>query len=131
MTHKFGAVLLVCAALAVGFATRTLNGQAQATQAQWEDQTAPEGAKAAGMAPERYREIRDAVHGVLQTLDFQGQIDGPMEIDRERAAPEMLARLDGDAYADLPSGSAAALQARLDRLLPVWIEYVNLTAVAG
>ena len=33
MTHKFGAVLLVCAALAVGFASRTLNGQAQATQA--------------------------------------------------------------------------------------------------
>src|SRR5688572_14509738 len=33
MTQKFCAVLLVCAALGMGFATRTLNGQAQATQA--------------------------------------------------------------------------------------------------
>ena len=33
MTQKFCAVLVLCAALAVGFATRTLNGQAQATQA--------------------------------------------------------------------------------------------------
>ena len=33
MTQKFGAVLLVCAAIGLGFATRTLNGQAQATQA--------------------------------------------------------------------------------------------------
>ena len=33
MTQKFGAVLLVCAAMGLGFATRTLNGQAQATQA--------------------------------------------------------------------------------------------------
>ena len=34
MTQKFGAVLMVCAAIGTGFATRTLNGQAQATQAQ-------------------------------------------------------------------------------------------------
>ena len=33
MTQKLGAVLFVCAAIAMGFATRTLNGQAQATQA--------------------------------------------------------------------------------------------------
>ena len=33
MTQKFGAVLGVCAVLALGLATRTLNGQAQATQA--------------------------------------------------------------------------------------------------
>ena len=33
MTQKFGAVLMVCAAIGIGFATRTLNGQAQATQA--------------------------------------------------------------------------------------------------
>ena len=33
MTQKFGAVLVVCAAIGLGFATRTLNGQAQATQA--------------------------------------------------------------------------------------------------
>jgi len=33
MTHTFRAVLLVCVAVGIGFATRTLNGQAQATQA--------------------------------------------------------------------------------------------------
>jgi hypothetical protein len=33
MTQKFGAVLFVCAAMGLGLATRTLNGQAQATQA--------------------------------------------------------------------------------------------------
>src|SRR5687767_375347 len=33
MTQRFCAVLFVCAAIALGFATRTLNGQAQATQA--------------------------------------------------------------------------------------------------
>src|ERR1044072_6917796 len=33
MTRRFGAVLLVCAAIGMGFATRTLNGQAQTTQA--------------------------------------------------------------------------------------------------
>ena len=33
MTQKFGAVLVVCAAMGLGLATRTLNGQAQATQA--------------------------------------------------------------------------------------------------
>jgi mono/diheme cytochrome c family protein len=33
MTQKLGAVLIVCSAISIGFATRTLNGQAQATQA--------------------------------------------------------------------------------------------------
>ena len=33
MTQKVGAGLLVCAAMGLGLATRTLNGQAQATQA--------------------------------------------------------------------------------------------------
>ena len=33
MTQRFCAVLFVCAAIGIGFATRTLNGQAQATQA--------------------------------------------------------------------------------------------------
>ena len=34
MTQKVCAVLFVCAAIGMGFATRTLSGQAQATQAQ-------------------------------------------------------------------------------------------------
>ena len=102
-----------------------------AAQAQWEDQTIPEGAKGAGLSAERYREIRTAVHDVLQTLDFQGKIEGPLSIDTARAAPEMKARLARDAYAELDPSSAEALRARMDSVLPRWVEYITLTAVAG
>jgi hypothetical protein len=44
------------------------------------------------------------------------------------AATRRLAR---DTFDDLSSESAAALRARMDRLVPVWIEYISLTAVAG
>ena len=43
----------------------------------------------------------------------------------------MKARVAGDAFAGLPAESAAALRARMDRLVPVWIEYKKLVAVAG
>lgn len=102
-----------------------------AMQAQWEDQTAPEGARAAGLPPERYRAIRESVTRVIETLDFQGKIEGPKSIDLERSSPEMRQRVAGDAFAGLPPASAAALRARMDRLVPLWVEYVNLTAVAG
>ena len=105
--------------------------RAKAMQAQWEDQTAPEGARAAGLAPERYRAVRDTVTRVLETLDFQGKIEGPKSIDLERSAPEMRARVAGDAYDGLSQGTASAIRARMDRLVPLWVEYVNLTAVAG
>src|SRR5687767_892290 len=105
--------------------------RAKAAQAQWEDQTAPEGARAAGLAPDRYRAVRDTVTRVLETLDFQGKIEGPKSIDLERASPEMRERVARDPFTELSSGSAAALRARMDRLVPLWVEYVNLTAVAG
>jgi len=105
--------------------------RANAAQAQWEDQTAPEGARAAGLAPERYRAVRETVTRVLETLDFQGKIEGPKSIDLERAAPEMRARVAGDAYSGLSPATASAIRARMDRLVPLWVEYVNLTAVAG
>ena len=102
-----------------------------AMQAQWEDQTIPEGARSAGLSEERYRQIRTAVHGVLQTLDFQGKIEGPLSMDTARADAEMKARLARDAYADLDPASADALRARMPTVLPQWLQYVTLTAVAG
>jgi hypothetical protein len=54
-----------------------------------------------------------------------------MELDTTRASPEAKARMRSDPFAELPPESAAALRARLDQLVPVWIEYVRLTATAG
>lgn len=105
--------------------------RSEAMQAQWEDQSAPAAARAAGIDPEAYRRTRDAVHQVLQTLDFQGKIDGPMSMDMSRASEEMKARLARDAYDTLTPEAANALRARLDRIVKQWSEYVNLTAVAG
>jgi len=109
----------------------TPQARGEAQQAQWEDQTIPEGAKAAGLTPERYRAVRTTVHTTFQWLDFQGKIDGPMELDTARAAPEMKARFGRDPFAELSPTSREALQAQLNRLVPPWIEYVKLTAVAG
>ncbi|MGZ8455396.1 MAG: hypothetical protein ACXWZ4_02200, partial [Gemmatirosa sp.] len=78
-----------------------------------------------------YAATRRTVHHVLETLDFQGKIDGPMQLDTTRIAPEQRTRMTMDPYAGLAPASAAALQARLARVVPRWIEYVNLTAVAG
>lgn len=102
-----------------------------AAQAQWEDQTIPDGARSAGLPAERYRQLRATVGRVLQTLDFQGKIEGPMQMDTARATPEMRQRLTSDPFAELTPASAAALHERLDRLAPIWVQYVTLTAVAG
>ena len=122
---------LVRAAKKRGEEATTPAERGKAAQEEWEDSTAPRAAEAIGMEPERYRAIREVVTGVLETLDLQGKIDGPMEIDLSLAAPEMRARLEGDAFAGLSPSSAATLRARLDRLAPLWSEYVNLGAVAG
>ena len=109
----------------------TPQARSEAMQAQWKEQTMPEAARAIGVAPERYQQVRETVHEVLQTLDFQGKIDGPMQMDTAAATPEMRARLARDPLAELPPASAAALRARLDRLAPVFARYVRLTAVGG
>ncbi len=83
------------------------------------------------MTGERYQEIREAVNEVFTTLSFQGKIDGPRKIDVTRASPEMKARLARDAFADLPPASAQALRMKMNVLVPLWSEYVLLTAVAG
>ena len=103
----------------------------EAMQAQWEDQSVPAAAQAAGIPEDRYRLTRDAVHEVFETLDFQGKIDGPMSMDMSRASEETKAKLAKDPFDALTPAAAAALRARMDRLVPVWIEYVQMTAVGG
>ena len=110
---------------------KTPEERGEAMQAQWKEQTIPEGARTAGMSEDRYTRVRETVNDVLQILDFQGEIDGPMQIDTARASPEMKRRLATDPLADLSPASAAALRARMDRLVPLWIQYVTLTAVGG
>ena len=122
---------LVRAAQERASSASTPEARGEAMQAQWKEQTMPEAARAVGMAPERYAQVRETVHEVLQTLDFQGKIEGPMQMDTARATPEMRARLARDPLAELPPASAAALRARLDRLAPVFARYVRLTAVGG
>ena len=102
-----------------------------AIQAEWEDATMPEAARAAGMDEERYRRLRKTVDHVLETLDFQGKIDGPLEVNMEAAGADLKARLQADPYAELTPSSAAALKARLPRLVELWNEYKGLTALNG
>ena len=109
----------------------TPQARGEAMQAQFETATMRLGAEAAGLAVARYGEIRERVDRVLTTLDFQDKIPGPMSIDLSRADPETKKRVAGDAFADLPADAAAALRARMDRLVPIWIEYKKLVAVAG
>ena len=102
-----------------------------AIQASFDVATIPQGAEAAGLPVEEYREIRETVNEIFRTLDFQGKIDGPLSMDLSRADEATKQRLARDPFGDLSSSSAAALRARMDRLVPVWIDYVTLTAVAG
>ena len=122
---------LVRAAQARANAATTPQARGEATQAQWAEQTIPQAAQSLGAAGANYAATRRTVHRVLETLDFQGKIDGPMSLDTTRVAPEQRARMTMDPYGELAPASAAALKARLDRVVPRWIEYVNLTAVAG
>lgn len=110
---------------------KTAQERGEAIQASSEQATIPLGAEAAGLPVEQYRKLRETINGIFQTLDFQGKIDGPLSMDLSRADDATKERLARDAFADLPSPSAAALRAQMDRLVPVWIEYVSLTAVAG
>ena len=122
---------LVRAAKEKASSATTPEERGAAAQAQWEDQTIPEGARSAGLAADRYRHVRETVHRVFQTLDFQGKIDGPMQMDTARATPEMRQQLASDPLDALSPASRTALRARMDQLVPTWIQYVKLTAVAG
>ena len=122
---------LVHAAKARGDSAKTPAERGAASQAAFETTTAPEAAKAIGASVERYEATRRTVHRVFETLDFQGKIAGPMELDTANAPPEMKQRLTSDPFAELPPASAAALRARMEALSSVWIEYMKLVAVAG
>jgi hypothetical protein len=110
---------------------KTAEERGKAIQAAFEHVTIAQGAAAAGLPADEYGELREVVNGIFQTLDFQGKIDGPLSIDPTRVDAATKERLARDPLADLSPESAEVLRARMDRLVPVWIEYVNLTAVAG
>jgi flagellar hook-length control protein FliK len=122
---------LVQAARARGRAARTPAERSAAAQAEWEAATVPGGAQAAGLPLARYRQVRATLHHVLSTLDFQGKIDGPQEMDVSAASPEMKRRLATDPIAGLAPASAAALRARMDRVVSAYVAYVTLVAVNG
>lgn len=121
----------VRAAQAQSASAITPAARGEAIQASFETATIPQGANAAGLPEAQYRAIRETVTGIFRTLDFQGKIDGPLSIDLARADEATKQRLGRDAFADLSPSSAAALRAQMDQLVPIWIEYVNATAVAG
>ena len=119
------------AAQAKGAAAKTPEERGAASEAGFETATAPAAARAIGADPVRYAETRRTVDRVLETLDFQGKIPGPKEMNLEMASPEMKERLSKDPFAELDPASAALLKERMDRIVPVWIEYTELTAVSG
>lgn len=122
---------LVKAAKERGAAARTPEERGAAAQAEFDVNTIPAAADSIGVPVDRYRATRRTVNRVLQTLDFQGKIPGPMEMDTARASPEMKQRLATDPFLELPPASATSLKSRLDEVSAVWMEYVNLVAVSG
>ena len=112
-------------------AATTPQARGEAIQAAFEDNTISAAAPVTGLSPERYKLVRETLSTIMTTLDFQGKIDGPQSVDTARAGPAMKARLSSDPYAALDPAGAEALKARLDRIVPVWVEYITLTAVGG
>jgi hypothetical protein len=102
-----------------------------AFQQTFETYTIPAAAPVTGLSAERYKLVRETIATIMTTLDFQGKIDGPQSLDPSRADAAMKARLSSDPYASLDAASASALKARIDRIAPVWIQYIGLTAVGG
>src|SRR5262249_11014388 len=123
--------VLVRAAHERGRNAKTAEARVAAAQDEWEDHTIPGGAQAAGLSVEHYKKVRKAINHVLETLDFQGKIDGPLELDLEHASSEMKQRLNSDPFAELSPDSAAALRAHMNSLVPVWVKYMKLVAVNG
>ena len=94
--------------------------------------TAPAAAQAIGAPLDRYQATRRTVNRVFETLDFQGKIPGPMEIDTARASPDMKKRLAADPLQALPRPHRRRRSGRDSNALSrVWIEYMTLVAVNG
>ena len=102
-----------------------------AIQSTFEENTMSKAVEASGLSIERYRLVRQTLSRLLTTLDFQGRIDGPQSVDTTLADAEMRARLASDPYDALDSASAQLVKDRLSRIVPRWVEYVNLTVVGG
>lgn len=108
----------------------TPEARAEAGQGKWESATIPAAARAVGLSEGRYREVRGAINRAFENLDYQGKIDGPMDLDTMLASPPLKARLTADPFGHLTPSAAAGLKGRLDRLTPLWIKYVRLTAAS-
>jgi|CXWL01.1.fsa_nt_gi hypothetical protein len=121
---------LVVAAEGKMASAATAEARAAAAQAQWDAATIPVAAKEVGLSEGRYREIRGAINRAFENLDYQGKIDGPMEMETMLASPPLKARLTADPFGHLTPSAAAGLKGRLDRLTPLWIKYVRLTAAS-
>jgi hypothetical protein len=109
----------------------TAVARGNAIQSTFEENTMSKAVPVSGLTLERYRLVRQTLSRLLTTLDFQGKIDGPQSVDTAHADAEMKARLASDPYSALDPQSAELLKSRLDRIVPLWIEYINLTVVGG
>ena len=107
----------------------TSQERGEAIQAGFEHNTIVAAAPVTGLSVERYKLVRETLSRLLTTLDFQGQIDGPQSVDTSRADEATKLRLAGDPYSALDSASAVELKSRMSRIVPLWIAYVNLTAL--
>jgi hypothetical protein len=96
---------LVKAAEARAAAAKTPEERSRASDAATETKTAAEAARAVGADPERYIRTRRTVDRVLETLDFQGKIPGPKELNLDAASEEMRQRLAQDPFAELDPSS--------------------------
>lgn len=102
-----------------------------AIQSTFEENTTKEAIPASGLSFDRYHQVREVMSRLLTTLDFQDKIPGPQSVDTARADSAMKVRLASDPYAELDSASAALVKSRLDKIVPLWIEYVKLTVAGG
>jgi hypothetical protein len=102
-----------------------------AIQSTFEENTMTNAVAASRLPIERYRVVRQTLSRLLTTLDFQGRIDGPQSVDTTLADAEMRARLASDPYDVLDASSAQLVRDRLSGIVPLWVDYVNLTVVGG
>jgi len=110
---------------------KTPQERGDAIQAGFETNTMAAAAPVTGLSPERYKLVRETLSTLLTTLDFQGKIDGPQSYDISSADSAMKVRLQSDPYQALDPAGATELKSRMSRIVPLWVQYVNLTAVAG
>ena len=122
---------LVREATATAASAATPQERGAAIQAGFEQNTMAAAAPVTGLSAERYKLVRETLSRILTTLDFQGKIEGPQSLDTSRADAATRERLRSDPYLELDSASAAELKSRMSRIAPLWIAYINLTALAG